>query len=51
MVSLKQGEGFGELALISKKGIRNARVAAETPVVLGVLKKDDYNATLVKIEK
>lgn len=51
VVSLKQGEGFGELALISKKGIRNARVAAESPVTLGVLKKDDYNATLVKIEK
>jgi len=48
---LKAGDSFGELALISKKGLRNASIKADNDVYLGVISQEEYNKCFIKKEK
>lgn len=49
--SLKQGDTFGELALISQRGVRNATIIAEGPSSFGVLSESVYNSCLKQLEE
>jgi hypothetical protein len=49
--SLKQGDTFGELALISVKGVRNATIIAERASCFGVLSESVYNSCLKQLEE
>ena len=45
------GDSFGELALLVKNGVRNARVISSSHLHLGVLCEEAYTRCLGKIEK
>jgi hypothetical protein len=45
------GDSFGELALLTKHGVRNARIVARNQLHLGVLCEEAYHRCLSKIEK
>lgn len=51
VATLQEGDSFGELALLKKKGTRAATVVADGECSLGVIYADDYNMCLNNIEK
>ena len=50
VASLEEGIGFGELALLDKRGTRAATIQAETNCFFGVISKEDFKMQLNKIE-
>ena len=50
MASLEEGIGFGELALLDKRGTRAATIQAESKCFFGVISKEDFKMQLNKIE-
>lgn len=50
VASLEAGIGFGELALLERRGTRNASIKAEEKCYLGVISKEDFQLSLKKIE-
>ena len=53
VVTLGPGASFGEFALMSKNGVRAARitVSEDEHAHLGVLSREDYEKCLYKIDK
>lgn len=50
VATLEAGKGFGELALVNKRGLRQATIQAEEYSYLGVISKEDFDRCLAKIE-
>jgi hypothetical protein len=51
VATLEKGDAFGELALMSKKGTRQARVTALSYCNMGVIHADDFTNCLLKLQK
>ena len=51
MATLKEGNSFGELALIEHDGKRHATIITENATNLIVLKRHDFNLCLKKLEQ